>query len=190
MTPNQARGARCRLELVPALHAPPHAASHPPRAAPRLAAPPRPQFEAELLTGLTIASEADALAACAALHARGPHTVVRSCSFLPLLCSASCCECFPCWQRLNPPSTPTHPSPTALCRCCRQVITSSDLPGWRDHVTVLASTTQLQAGGGPQRLRLRVPRVHAYFTGTGALRGVCVGGAAAECMQAGHSAVM
>lgn len=48
-----------------------------------------------------------------------------------------------------------------------QVITSSDLPGWQDHVTILASTTLPQAGGGPQRLRLRVPRVHAYFTGTG-----------------------
>lgn len=36
------------------------------------------QFEAEQLTGQRIGSEADALAACAALHARGPHTVVRT----------------------------------------------------------------------------------------------------------------
>jgi pyridoxine kinase len=34
------------------------------------------QFEAEQLTGLSIASEADALAACRLLHARGPNTVV------------------------------------------------------------------------------------------------------------------
>ncbi|PRW45098.1 ammonium transporter [Chlorella sorokiniana] len=82
------------------------------------------QFEAEQLTGMSIRSEDDALAACAQLHQRGPHTVV---------------------------------------------ITSSDLPGWQDHVTILASTTLPQAGGAPQRLRLRVPRVHAYFTGTGDL---------------------
>ncbi|KAI7837973.1 hypothetical protein COHA_008276 [Chlorella ohadii] len=82
------------------------------------------QYEAEQLTGLSIRSEEDALAACAQLHQRGPPTVV---------------------------------------------ITSSDLPGWQDHVTILASTTLPQAGGSPQRLRLRVPRVHAYFTGTGDL---------------------
>lgn len=82
------------------------------------------QFEAELLTGLRIASEAEALAACAALHARGPHTVV---------------------------------------------ITSSDLPGHASSVTVVASTTRAQEAGAPQRLRLRVPRLQAYFTGTGDL---------------------
>lgn len=35
------------------------------------------QFEAEQLAGLRIAMEADALAACAAIHTKGPHTVVR-----------------------------------------------------------------------------------------------------------------
>lgn len=35
------------------------------------------QFEAERLTGREIRSEADALAACRALHAQGPGTVVR-----------------------------------------------------------------------------------------------------------------
>ncbi len=34
------------------------------------------QYEAELLTGMKISSEADALAACQTLHARGPRTVV------------------------------------------------------------------------------------------------------------------
>lgn len=80
------------------------------------------QFEVELLTGQEIRSEAGALAACAALHARGPATVV---------------------------------------------ITSLALPGAEEFVTILASTTAPQQGGGPQRLRMRVPRVHAYFTGTG-----------------------
>ncbi|EFN56196.1 hypothetical protein CHLNCDRAFT_56126 [Chlorella variabilis] len=82
------------------------------------------QFEAEQLTGLAIGSERDALEACSALHARGPHTVV---------------------------------------------ITSSALPGWEEHVTILASTAQAQRGGGARQLRMRVPRVHAYFTGTGDL---------------------
>jgi len=35
------------------------------------------QYEAEQLTGLSIRSEEDALAACAQLHQRGPPTVVR-----------------------------------------------------------------------------------------------------------------
>ena len=34
------------------------------------------RFEAELLTGLSVRSVAEAAAACRALHARGPHTVV------------------------------------------------------------------------------------------------------------------
>lgn len=33
-------------------------------------------FEAELLTGLTITDDVSAVAACNALHERGPHTVV------------------------------------------------------------------------------------------------------------------
>lgn len=60
------------------------------------------------------------------------------------------------------PLTPPHPPPPHP-----QVITSSALPGWEDHVTLLASTTLPQAGGAPQQLRMRLPRVHAYFTGTG-----------------------
>lgn len=38
------------------------------------------QFEAHLLTGLPINNEQQALAAAAALHAKGPHTVVRGAS--------------------------------------------------------------------------------------------------------------
>lgn len=36
------------------------------------------QFEAEQLTGMPLRSARDALAACRALHARGPHTVARA----------------------------------------------------------------------------------------------------------------
>lgn len=75
------------------------------------------------------------------------------------------------WRALPcPASVPSSPACVSITP--GQVITSSDLPGWQDHVTVLASTTLPQAGGGPQRLRLRVPRVHAYFTGTGGLEGL------------------
>ena len=80
------------------------------------------QFEAELLSGVHIRSEADALEACREMHACGPHTVI---------------------------------------------ITSAALPGAAEFVSILASTTRAQAGGGPQTLKLRVPRVDAYFTGTG-----------------------
>ena len=38
-------------------------------------------------------------------------------------------------------------------------------------MTILASTAQAQRGGGARQLRMRVPRVHAYFTGTGGLGG-------------------
>lgn len=86
------------------------------------------QFEAELLTGCAIASEGAAAAAAAALHARGPHTVV---------------------------------------------LTSLDLPSAPDHVTIVASTTQPQRNNknaaAPTVLKLTVPRVKEYFTGTGDL---------------------
>lgn len=81
------------------------------------------QFEAELLCGLTIHSETEALAACKALHHKGPHTVIIT--------------------SLN----------------------LSESPGW---VTLLASTTRDQ-DNGCNAIKLRVPRVDAYFTGTGDL---------------------
>ncbi len=53
-------------------------------------------------------------------------------------------------------------------RLAVQVITSARLPSWDQFVTIIASTTVPQQGGEAyQRLRLRVPRVDAYFTGTG-----------------------
>ena len=45
---------------------------------------------------------------------------------------------------------------------------SMDLRGAEDFITVLASTTRAQQDSGSGvRLRLRVPRVEGYFTGTG-----------------------
>lgn len=81
-------------------------------------------FEAEQLTGLPVRTEAEALAACCALHDRGPHTVV---------------------------------------------VSSLQVEGDVGHVTIVASTRLPQRAGGGQRLRLRVPRIDAYFTGTGDL---------------------
>ena len=87
--------------------------------------------------------------------------------------------CPPDWPccTASPSPQPDSSSPSPPRPAC-QVITSSALPGWEDYVTLLASTTQPQAGGGGQQLRLRVPRVHAYFTGTG---GWVAAAAAAAC---------
>lgn len=55
------------------------------------------------------------------------------------------------------------------------VITSSLLKEHPDEITIIASTTSMQDVTGKfdaaaiTRVRLRVPRVHAYFTGTGDL---------------------
>ena len=84
------------------------------------------QYEAELLSGMSIHSESDALAACRFLHSKGPSTVI---------------------------------------------ISSLDLPGSSDWVTIIASTidAQQQESSSFQTLKLRVPRIDAYFTGTGDL---------------------
>ena len=49
-----------------------------------------------------------------------------------------------------------------------QVVSSLQVEGDVGHVTIVASTRLPQRAGGGQRLRLRVPRIDAYFTGTGA----------------------
>eukprot|EP00899_Mesostigma_viride_P027132 jgi/Mesvir1/7603/Mv06335-RA.1 len=85
------------------------------------------QFEAEQLTGMSIRSESDALAACDALHAQGPPLVV---------------------------------------------ITSLDVPGSDGHLVVLGSEVHVAADGtksAPARFRLRIPKLDAYFTGSGDL---------------------
>lgn len=80
------------------------------------------QFEAELLTGITIKTESDAVKACRVLHEMGPHTVV---------------------------------------------ISSLVLEGAEEVVTIVASTVVEQEGGGAGVMRLQVPRLKQYFTGTG-----------------------
>ncbi|KAG1671810.1 hypothetical protein FOA52_000187 [Chlamydomonas sp. UWO 241] len=50
------------------------------------------------------------------------------------------------------------------------IITSANLPGREDTILLLASTTRPQAKGtNMQQLVLEVPKIHAYFTGTGDL---------------------
>ena len=49
-----------------------------------------------------------------------------------------------------------------------QVMTSFHPEGVEDHLLVIASTTVPQDDGLPCRLRLKIPRSGAYFTGTGA----------------------
>lgn len=49
-----------------------------------------------------------------------------------------------------------------------QVITSADFAGAADTILLLASTTLAQAkGGDAQQMVLSIPKIHAYFTGTG-----------------------
>lgn len=50
-----------------------------------------------------------------------------------------------------------------------QVMTSFHPEGVDDHLFVIASTTVPQADGLPSRLRLKIPRSSAYFTGTGTI---------------------
>ncbi len=58
---------------------------------------------------------------------------------------------------------------TACCadKWCSQVMTSFHPEGVTDYLVLIASTTVPQDDGLPSRLRLRVPRSAAYFTGTG-----------------------
>jgi len=98
------------------------------------------QFEAELLTGMTIATENDAMAACQALHEAGPRSVVLTSLDL---------------EDENDESDGAFPGKTA------------DAPQAR--ITLLGSTTDPQRGNCGSRFRIVVPRIPSYFTGTGDL---------------------
>lgn len=100
------------------------------------------QFEAEILTGLTIGSEADAVAACAALHAAGPASVVLTSLDLPL-----------------PGEGPEGDGDGE----------GGGGGGASTSITLLGSTSEPQAGKCGQRFRIVVPRIPSYFTGTGDL---------------------
>jgi len=127
------------------------------------------QFEAEQLTGMPLRSARDALAACRALHARGPHTVARARPrTVPCPALRGCAPVPSPGVTANPhPPCGFHShGPRAL-----QVITSFRPPGPGDgHLSVIASTTLPQERGSWPALQLRLPRVDAYFTGTGAPR--------------------
>lgn len=85
----------------------------------------------------------------------------------------------PCPPPLTPPdpiwplaqhTLPRPPPPRPL-----QIITSMNLQQEPGHVVLLASTRQPQdAGPRWQRLALKIPKINAYFTGTGACCVCCV----------------
>lgn len=99
------------------------------------------QFEAEQLTGgRPITDLASALAACDELHARGPHTVIITSSTL-------------------------QEDPDAIT-----LVASTTLPQGAQAAAGEASAGGAAAGAAkPHRLRMRVDRIRAYFTGTGDL---------------------
>ena len=108
--------------------------------------------------GQKVVTEEDAIKACQALHARGPSTVVsphhHSVSRLALLnviCSSVRCKCYETVVGLLP----------------SQIITSFHPEGVDDYLYVIASTTNEQVDDMPQKLRIKVARSKAYFTGTG-----------------------
>lgn len=159
-------------------------------------------FEAGLLTGLPVRNEAEALAACDALHALGPHTVVgmRARASVPgcvLGCPAPrvglATEQRPLALHCSFRSPPDRPA-CAFPANPPQVITSLDsastgdgsqpasssreqdgdppansplrpLPG--AYISLVASTRQEQLPGRPSAFRIRIPKLDAYFTGTG-----------------------
>mmetsp|Transcript_37407 Transcript_37407/g.94391 ORF Transcript_37407/g.94391 Transcript_37407/m.94391 type:complete len:357 (-) Transcript_37407:212-1282(-) len=108
------------------------------------------QTEAELLAGCgPIRSVEQGFAACDALHALGPHTVIITSAVLPEQAAAG---------------TGAGDQPGSTTSGIAASAASST------HVTLLASTTQPQAGGpAAQRLVLTIPRINAYYTGTGDL---------------------
>jgi pyridoxine kinase len=95
------------------------------------------QFEAEILTGLTITNEEEAVAACAALHAAGPPSVVLT--------------------SLDLPSGPEGEGGDG----------DGGDGEHSSSITLLGSTTEPQGERCGQRFRIVVPRIPSYFTGTG-----------------------
>ena len=98
------------------------------------------QFEAELLTGSPIASEDDAIAACAALHAMGPPNVVLTSVDLDVARGG---------DGGDAASASAHAHASVI--------------------TLLGSTITPQEKRCEQRFKITVPRIPSYFTGTGDL---------------------
>jgi pyridoxine kinase len=108
------------------------------------------QFEAELLTGVTIATESDALGACQALHEAGPASVVLTSLDLE--------------EDADEPTDGGDPADDT-----KKGLGNPHLRSHQSHITLLGSTSTPQLGGCSKRFRIVVPRIPSYFTGTGDL---------------------
>eukprot|EP00877_Chromochloris_zofingiensis_P002856 jgi/Chrzof1/12571/UNPLg00524.t1 len=114
------------------------------------------QFEAELLTGVTIKSEEDALKVCEMLHEAGPQTVVMTSMSVPQLHPA---------QEVSP--TTASATTAAHDAAAKQAADAARAP--RQYITLVASTRVPQKPGRPSRFRIQIPHISGYFTGTGDL---------------------
>ncbi|KAG7670781.1 hypothetical protein Ndes2526B_g01465 [Nannochloris sp. 'desiccata'] len=101
------------------------------------------QYEAELLAEMPITSEEDALAACAILHSKGPHTVVITSLNLD-----------PSWVIIVASTT---------------IEQKQKHTGQLRGTTADGNTTRTTENNSYTQYKLRVPRVKGYFTGTGDL---------------------
>ncbi len=140
------------------------------------------QFEAGLLTGLEVGDEAGALAACGALHEMGPHTVVGVFAPRGGLWGA--------WGVADAQGhSVSHMIVISDLAPTNQIITSIDAPGGSgasgdgqeatasagggarqlpgEFITLVASTRLEQRAGRPSTFRIHIPKLNAYFTGTG-----------------------
>ncbi|KAF8060301.1 hypothetical protein HT031_004836 [Scenedesmus sp. PABB004] len=148
------------------------------------------QFEAELLSGLPVGSERDALAAAAALQRMGPHTVIIT-SMAPLPRpeysssrsssndasgasggGASQPQPSEPQQQLQQQPDPQQqqPDPEQEQQQEEQGAPAPPRRGsGRGVITLLASTRLPQAPGRPSAFRLRIPQLSGYYTGTGDL---------------------
>ena len=108
------------------------------------------QFEAELLTGVTIATESDALGACQALHEAGPASVVLTSLDLE--------------EDADEPADGGDPADDT-----KKGLGNPHLRSHQSHITLLGSTSTPQLVGCSKRFRIVVPRIPSYFTGTGDL---------------------
>ncbi|KAI8465387.1 MAG: Ribokinase-like protein [Monoraphidium minutum] len=108
------------------------------------------QFEAELLTGRPITDEASALAACAALHGAGPHTVIIT--------------------SMDAADEAARQGGAASAEQGSEASSGGGAaPAAGRFITLVASTAREQLPGRPAAFRVRIPRRDAYFTGTGDL---------------------
>lgn len=129
------------------------------------------QFEAELLTGLEVKSEAQALQAAAVLHDAGPHTVIiTSLASLPHPEYSS--------PRLSEEGSDQPAAAIAAADSTpqqqQQEQTAADDKQQQQqrserYITLIASTRVAQAPGCPGAFRMRIPKLQGYFTGTGDL---------------------